>query len=202
MPSGRRPRFRAPALAAAVVLAVLPPAGPGPAAAVFDPVTFRLDNGLQVVVVENRRAPVVVHMLWYKVGAADEPPGKSGVAHFLEHLMFKGTPTTGPERFSRIVARNGGMDNAFTGYDYTAYFQRVASDKLELVMRLEADRMVNLDPPEAEVETEREVVLEERRSRTGNDPASAARPAQPRGRLAAPPLPHSHHRLGARDPGA
>ena len=172
MPSARRPRFRAPALAAAAVLAVLPPARPGPAAAVFDPVTFRLDNGLQVVVVENRRAPVVVHMLWYKVGAADEPPGKSGVAHFLEHLMFKGTPTTGPERFSRIVARNGGMDNAFTGYDYTAYFQRVASDKLELVMRLEADRMVNLDPPEAEVETEREVVLEERRSRTGNDPGA------------------------------
>ena len=138
----------------------------------FDPETFTLDNGLQVVVVENARAPIVVHTLWYKAGAADEPPGKSGLAHFLEHLMFKGTPSVPSGAFTRIVAENGGSDNAFTSQDYTAYVQRVASDRLELVMRMEADRMVNLRLTEEKAAPERGVVQEERRSRTGNNPSA------------------------------
>ena len=139
---------------------------------VFNPKTFTLANGLQVVVVESHRAPIAVQMIWYRVGAADEPHGKSGIAHFLEHLMFKGTPSVPPGQFSKIVARNGGMDNAFTSHDYTAYFQRVARDKLELIMRLEADRMTNLRLTDAEVVPERDVVLEERRSRTDNNPGA------------------------------
>jgi len=148
--------------------AAAPPAG----AAVFNPKSFTLANGMQVVVVTNRRAPVVAHMVWYRVGAADEPPGHSGIAHFLEHLMFKGTESVPPGQFSKIVARNGGSDNAFTSYDYTAYFQKVARDRLELVMRMEADRMRNLTLTDAEVLPERDVVLEERRSRTDNDPGA------------------------------
>ncbi|MDE0056911.1 MAG: pitrilysin family protein [Defluviicoccus sp.] len=138
----------------------------------FSPGSFTLDNGLRVVVVENPRAPIVVHAVWYRVGAADEPPGKSGLAHFLEHLMFKGTPSVPSGEFSRIVAANGGSDNAFTSQDYTAYVQRVASDKLELVMRMEADRMVNLQLTEEKATPERGVVREERRSRTGNSPGA------------------------------
>ncbi len=141
-------------------------------AAVFNPERFTLANGLQVVVVTNRRAPVVSHMIWYKVGAADEPRGKSGIAHFLEHLMFKGTKSLLPGEFSRIVMRNGGRDNAFTSQDYTAYFQEVAREKLELVMRLEADRMRGLVLTDKEVLPEREVILEERRTRTDNNPGS------------------------------
>jgi len=141
-------------------------------AGVFNPKTFTLSNGLQVVVVENRRAPIVIQMVWYRVGAADEPAGKSGIAHFLEHLMFKGTPSVPPGQFSKIIARNGGVDNAFTAHDYTAYFQRVTSDKLDLIMGLEADRMANLRLSNAEVLPEREVILEERRSRTGNNPGA------------------------------
>ena len=138
----------------------------------FNPITFTLDNGFRVVVVENARAPIVVHTLWYKAGAADEPPGKSGVAHFLEHLMFKGTPSVPSGAFSRIVAENGGTDNAFTSQDYTAYVQRIASDRLELVMRMEADRMVNLRLTEEKAAPERGVVQEERRSRTDNNPGA------------------------------
>lgn len=141
-------------------------------AGVFNPETFTLDNGLQVVVVENARAPIVVHTVWYRAGAADEPPGKSGIAHFLEHLMFKGTPTVPSGWFSKIVAANGGSDNAFTSQDYTAYVQRVASDRLELVMRMEADRMANLRLTDEKVAPERGVVQEERRQRTGNSPAA------------------------------
>jgi zinc protease len=136
------------------------------------PVQFTLDNGMQVVVIEDHRAPAVTHMVWYRVGAADEPPGKPGIAHFLEHLMFKGTKEIAPGEFSRIVARNGGRDNAFTSSDYTGYHQTIARDKLELVMRMEADRMNNLAFPEDHVLNEREVVLEERRSRTDNDPSA------------------------------
>lgn len=142
------------------------------AAQVFEPETFTLDNGLKVVVVENARAPIVTHMLWYKVGSADEPRGQSGIAHFLEHLMFKGTETLGPGEFSDIVARNGGRENAFTSLDYTAYFQTVARDRLELMMRHEADRMHNLVLSDEVVMPERDVVLEERRSRTDNEPSS------------------------------
>ena len=147
-------------------------AGP---AGVFNPETFTLDNGMRVVVVSNHRVPVVSHMVWYMVGAADEPPGKSGIAHFLEHLMFKGTKTRKAGEFSRMVARNGGRENAFTSSDYTGYFQTVAKDRLEMVMKMEADRMSNLVLKADEVETERQVIFEERRARTDNDPAAILR---------------------------
>jgi zinc protease len=132
----------------------------------------KLDNGLDVVVVPDRRAPVVTHMVWYRVGGADEPQGKSGIAHFLEHLMFKGTEKIPAGEFSKIVARLGGQDNAFTSQDITSYFQRVAKEKLPQVMSMEADRMANLRLDEKEVVTERKVILEERRSRVDNDPNS------------------------------
>lgn len=137
-----------------------------------DVTTFSLDNGLEVAVLEDHRAPVVVHMVWYKAGAADEPPGKSGIAHFLEHLLFKGTGTMAPGEFSDTVARNGGSDNAFTSWDYTGYFQRVASDRLELMMKMESDRMRNLRLTEADIGTERNVIIEERNTRVENDPGS------------------------------
>jgi zinc protease len=146
-------------------------ARPAPAQ-VFDPTTFRLDNGLEVVVVTNHRVPVVTQMIWYKVGAADEPPGKSGIAHFLEHLMFKGTETLAPGEFSKIVAANGGRENAFTSHDFTGYFQTVAKDRLEMMMKHEADRMTNLVLSDEVVLPERDVVIEERRSRIDNEPAS------------------------------
>ena len=133
---------------------------------------FRLANGLQVIVIPDHRAPVVTQMIWYKVGAADEPPGSSGIAHFLEHLMFKGTDKIPTGQFSKIIAKNGGEDNAFTNHDVTAYFQRVAKDRLATVMEMEADRMVNLRLTEEDVKTERDVILEERRSRVDNDPGS------------------------------
>jgi zinc protease len=132
--------------------------------------TFTLDNGMQVVVIPDRRAPVVTHMVWYKVGAADEPQGKAGIAHFLEHLMFKGTPKHPDGAFSRIIRANGGEENAFTSHDYTAYFQRVMKDRLPLVMELEADRMHNLVLTDENVLPERAVVQEERRQRTDNEP--------------------------------
>jgi zinc protease len=133
---------------------------------------FTLNNGLQVLVIPDHCAPVVTQMIWYKVGAADEPPGFSGIAHFLEHLMFKGTDKIPSGQFSKIVAKNGGEDNAFTNHDVTAYFQRVASDRLPLVMQMEADRMEGLRLTEDDVKTERDVILEERRSRVDNDPGS------------------------------
>ncbi|TMV04823.1 insulinase family protein [Ruegeria sediminis] len=134
--------------------------------------TFTLDNGMEVVVVEDRRAPVVQHMVWYRAGSADEPARSSGVAHFLEHLLFKATDTMEAGELSATVAANGGHDNAFTSYDYTAYFQRVASDRLELMMRMEADRMRNVRLTERDIVTERDVILEERNQRTENNPRS------------------------------
>lgn len=136
---------------------------------------FMLDNGMQVVVIEDHRAPVVVHMVWYRAGSADEPPGQSGVAHFLEHLLFKGTDTLAPGEFSATVAKNGGTDNAFTSYDYTAYYQRVAADRLPLMMRMEADRMKNLRLSESDIKTERDVILEERNMRVENNPTALFR---------------------------
>ncbi len=133
---------------------------------------FTLDNGMQVVVIEDHRAPVVVHMVWYKAGAADEPPGKSGIAHYLEHLLFKGTDTLAPGEFSSTVAMNGGTDNAFTSWDYTGYHQRVAADRLELMMRMESDRMRNLRLSDRDILTERDVIIEERNQRTENDPGA------------------------------
>src|SRR3712207_4743624 len=141
-------------------------------AAVFNPQTFTLDNGLQVVVVPNHRAPVVTHMIWYKVGSADEPAGKSGIAHFLEHLMFKGTKANPGGIFSQLVARIGGQENAFTSNDYTGYFQRVSREHLARLMALEADRMTGLVLTDAVVLPERDVVLEEQNQRVANDPSA------------------------------
>jgi zinc protease len=134
--------------------------------------TFTLENGMQVVVIPDHRAPVVTHMVWYRAGSADEPQGKAGIAHFLEHLMFKGTNKYPPGAFNRIIRQNGGEDNAFTSKDYTAFFQRIAKDRLGLVMDLEADRMQNLVLKDENVLSELQVVEEERRERTDNDPAS------------------------------
>ena len=154
------------AFALAFALAV-----PAATAAAPEATTFVLENGLKGVVIEDRRAPVVTHMVWYRVGSADEPAGQSGIAHFLEHLMFKGTTTLGDGAFSRTVRDHGGSDNAFTSTDYTGYFQRIAADRLALVMAMEADRMANLDPSEAAVASERDVVLEERRQVVENSPS-------------------------------
>ncbi|MGE0650538.1 MAG: M16 family metallopeptidase [Alphaproteobacteria bacterium] len=156
-----------------VALGVVLAAAAVPAsAAVFSPRTFTLANGLQVVVVENHRLPVVRHMVFYRVGAADDPLGKSGLAHYLEHLMFKGTKTIAPSEFSKIVARNGGRENAFTSADTTAYYQTVAKDRLELMMKIESDRMANLVITAKEAVPELQVVIEERRSRVDNRPAA------------------------------
>jgi len=133
--------------------------------------TFTLKNGLQVVVLPSKRAPIVMQLLVYKVGSADETFGQTGIAHFLEHMMFKGTDTVGPREFSRIVSRNGGRENAFTSMDMTGYHQTIAADRLELVMRMEADRMANLRIIDEELMPERQVVLEERRMRVDNVPA-------------------------------
>ncbi len=134
--------------------------------------SFHLDNGLEVVVIPDHRAPVVTHMMWYHVGSADEEPGKSGIAHFFEHLMFKATKTYPAGEFSRKVAEIGGQENAFTSYDYTAFYQQVAPSALEMVMTYEADRMENLILNDDVVKTERDVVLEERRSRTDSNPSA------------------------------
>lgn len=136
---------------------------------------FTLDNGMRAVVIEDHRAPVVTHMVWYRVGSADEPPGKTGIAHYLEHLMFKGTDKIAPGEFSRTIAENGGQDNAFTSRDYTAYFQRIAADRLGLVMGMEADRMRNVNIRQEDIVAERDVVLEERNSRTDNNPSGRFR---------------------------
>jgi len=167
------------ALAVAVGGLVLPALG-GPAAAQdlagtladqsFNPQTATLDNGLQIVVIPNDRAPVVTHMVWYRAGATDEAWGESGAAHFLEHMMFRGSENVAPGEFSNQVASIGGQDNAFTSWDYTAYHQTIPSDQLGLVMRMEADRMGRLTLDPALIEPEREVVQEERRSRTDNNP--------------------------------
>ncbi|MGO4685261.1 M16 family metallopeptidase [Hyphomicrobium sp. 2TAF46] len=133
---------------------------------------FKLANGMDVVVIPDHRSPVVTHMVWYRVGAADEVRGTSGIAHFLEHLMFKSTDKIPVGEFSKIVGRLGGQDNAFTGNDATAYFQRVSKDRLGKMMEMEADRMVHLRLDEKEVLTERDVILEERRSRIENNPSS------------------------------
>ncbi|WP_299360722.1 insulinase family protein [uncultured Paracoccus sp.] len=151
-----------PALAAPVAWAEMPPGISH----------FTLDNGMEAVVIEDHRAPVVVQMVWYKIGSADETPGKTGLAHYLEHLMFKGTDTLEPGELSKTVTANGGMDNAFTSYDFTAYFQRIAADRLPLIMEMEADRMANLRIGEDDWQAERQVVLEERAQRTDSDPAA------------------------------
>lgn len=149
----------------------------GPAKAAGEVTDFTLENGMEVVVIEDHRAPVVVHMVWYRTGSADEPRGKSGIAHFLEHLMFKGTDDMAPGELSRVVEANGGSDNAFTSADYTAYYQRVAADRLGLMMTMEADRMRDLVLSGDDVATERDVILEERATRIDSEPAALFREA-------------------------
>jgi zinc protease len=134
--------------------------------------SFTLGNGMQVVVIPDHRTPVATHMVWYRNGSADDPPGKSGIAHFLEHLMFKGTTTKPKGLFSNTVSELGGQENAFTSYDYTAYFQKVAKEHLATMMEFESDRMTNLVLSDDDVAPERDVVLEERRMRTDSDPGA------------------------------
>src|SRR5271165_3656962 len=133
---------------------------------------FTLQNGLEVLVIPDRRAPVVTHMVWYRNGAADDPPGKSGIAHFLEHLMFKGTAEHPNGEFSEFIASIGGQENAFTGPDFTAYFQQVAKEHLGACMAFEADRMTGLTLSDDVVAPERDVVLEERRMHCDTDPGA------------------------------
>jgi zinc protease len=152
-------------VAALAALAGTARAAPGPEVA-----DFKLANGLEVVVVPDHRAPVVTHMIWYKVGAADETPGKSGLAHFLEHLMFKGTEKHPGTAFSQDVAAIGGQENAFTTSDYTGFFQRVPRERLKEMMALEADRITNLVLTDAVVKPELNVVLEEQNMRVANNP--------------------------------
>lgn len=141
-------------------------------AGIFHPKTFTLQNGLQVVVITNARAPVVTQMLWYKVGSIDDPQGKSGLAHFLEHLMFKGTPQVPGDAFMEAITKIGGEQNAFTTSEYTCYYQKVSAAHLELAIRLEADRMAGLSLLPGPVKNESKVILEERRTRIDSDPGA------------------------------
>ena len=159
--------FRLSALVAAALVAATAVAANAAAPEVSD---FKLDNGLELVVIPDHRVAVVTHMVWYRVGSADETPGKSGLAHFLEHLMFKGTAKHPPGEFSQVVAHAGGQENAFTSYDYTGYYQRVPSANLKSVMEFEADRMTGLTLADAQVLPERDVILEEQNQRVGNNP--------------------------------
>jgi zinc protease len=157
--------------ALAATAALIPPAVGETAsgAAVSD---FTLPNGLEIVVVPDHRTPVVTHMIWYRVGSADETPGKSGLAHFLEHLMFKGTAKAPAGRFAQAINGVGGQENAFTATDYTAFYQRVPRERLGTVMEFEADRMTGLVLTDANVLPERDVVLEEQNQRVANDPGA------------------------------
>ena len=138
----------------------------------FDAKQFKLENGLQVIVIENSRAPVVSQMIWYNVGSIDEKFGKSGLAHFLEHLMFKGTKKYPSGYYSKYISKNGGTENAFTSFDYTAYYQIVPTEHLEKIVELEADRMINLTLTDEQVETEKKVILEERYQRIDSKPSA------------------------------
>src|SRR5918996_2652445 len=133
-------------------------------------VAATLDNGLRVLLLEDRRSPIVTVQMWYRVGSRNEARGATGIAHFLEHLMFRGTAKHGPGVFARLVQRNGGQDNAFTSQDVTSYFVNIAADRLDLVLELEADRMHNLVLDPKIIDAERQVVIEERRTRTEDDP--------------------------------
>src|SRR6266481_3352975 len=167
--AARFPRRAGPLIGAVAALALAFQIGNASAAGP-EVANFTLPNGLEVVVIPDHRTPVVTHMIWYKVGSADETPGKSGLAHFLEHLMFKGTAKNPAGRFSQALATIGGQENAFTTADYTAYFQRIAKEYLPLVMEFEADRMTGLVLTDENVLPERDVVLEEFNMRVANSP--------------------------------
>jgi zinc protease len=143
---------------------------PLPAASAPDIEGFTLENGLEVIVIPNQRIPAVSHMVWYRIGAADDPPGKSGIAHFHEHMMFEGTAKYKAGEYADIIAREGGEQNAFTGRDATSYYVNITRDKLPLVMEMEADRMRGLTPADDAVEKEKQVIIEERRMRIENNP--------------------------------
>ncbi len=153
-----------------LLLCLLLAAPASPAEDVFE---ATLGNGLKVLLLEDHRSQVVTVQVWYRVGSRNEQLGKTGLSHLLEHMMFKGTPTYGPKAYSTLIERNGGNDNAFTGQDYTGYYVNIAEDKLDIVVSLEADRMQNLSLDPKEFESERQVVIEERRTRTDDSPVGA-----------------------------
>ena len=161
----RPPQLAAALLTIASVAAPVQTLAAGP-----DVAEATLDNGLRVLVLEDHRSPIVSVQVWYRVGSRNERPGATGLAHFLEHMMFKGTPTHGKGEFSRLVEQNGGQDNAFTSQDVTSYYVDIAADKVDLALSLEADRMRNLLLDPKEIDSERQVVMEERRTRTEDDP--------------------------------
>ena len=155
-------------------LLLLALASPGQAAEAPPTHDFTLDNGLRVLIREDHRAPVAVLMVWYKVGSYDEAPGETGLAHVLEHMMFRGTENLAPGEFSKLVSRFGGEDNAYTSYDFTAYFEKFEVSRLPLMLELEADRMMNLTISDEDFVRERNVVMEERRQRTDDNPQALA----------------------------
>jgi len=161
-------------LALVVIVALVGVGWPAPAAeparAAGTVLAATLDNGLRVLLLEDRRSPIVTVQTWYRVGSRNEARGATGIAHFLEHLMFRGTARHGPGVFARLIERNGGQDNAFTSQDVTSYYVNITADRLDLVLELEADRMHNLVLAPKIIESEREVVIEERRTRTEDDP--------------------------------
>src|SRR5438552_5200937 len=173
VPQPKRAAFPA-VFIAAFALAVAIPAMPAPVLAASGPdiAHFSLANGLEVVVIPDHRTPVVTHMVWYRVGGADETAGKSGLAHFLEHLMFKGTAKNPQGLFTQTVATIGGQENAFTSSDYTGYFQRTAREHLKLLMEFESDRMTGLVLTDDVVKPELQVVLEEQNMRVANNPGA------------------------------
>ena len=139
---------------------------------IYNAKSFELRNGLTVIVIENKRAPVVAQMIWYNFGSGVEETGKSGLAHFMEHLMFKGTKKFPESYYSDFISKIGGSENAFTSYDYTAYYQVFPKYELEKIMQMEADRMVNLTLTRENVEIEKKVILEERFQRVESDPSA------------------------------
>jgi len=167
----RRGRYNRTVRIAILPLLILSFLAPSAARAADRVVAATLDNGLRVLLLEDQRSPIVSFQMWYRVGSRNEHRGSTGIAHFLEHLMFKGTPSHGPKEFARLVEQNGGQDNAFTSQDVTSYYVDIAADKLDLVIELEADRMQNLLLDPKEIASEREVVIEERRTRTEDDPS-------------------------------
>ena len=188
------------ARAACLPLARQPPKPPADKTPAENQISnFLLDNGMEVVVIPDHRAPIVTHMVWYKVGSADEPPGKSGIAHFFEHLMFKGTAKHKAGEFGAKIAEIGGSENAFTTDDYTAYYQTVTPEALETMMEFEADRMRNLILTDAVIGPERDVDPRGAPLAHREQSGSAARRGDRRDALPEPSLPHPGDRLDARD---